>query len=57
MLAEGVIKIKTGEFVPDSERIFHTEKYKKRLKTFDQWMYQHDPEESDLEVLFKGKNK
>ncbi len=57
MLAEGVIQIKTGEFVPDSERIFHTEKYKKRLKKFDQWMDQHDPEESDVEELFKGKQK
>lgn len=57
MLSKGVIQIKAGEFVPDSERIFHTEKYKKRLKKFDQWMDQHDPEESGLEELFKGKQK
>ncbi len=34
-LSEGVLQIKSGEFIPDSEKIFHTEKYKKRLEAFD----------------------
>ena len=50
-LTEGVIQIKTGQFIPDSERIFHTEKYKKRLNKFDKWMDKHDPEESNLNEL------
>lgn len=50
-LSEGVIQIKTGEFVPNSERIFHTEQYRRRLKKFDKWMDKHDPEESSLEEL------
>ena len=35
-ISEGVIQIKKGQFVPDSERMFHTKKYEKRLKDFDQ---------------------
>ena len=50
-LSEGVIQIKTGEFIPHSERIFHTVQYRKRLKKFDQWMDKHEPEESNLEEL------
>ena len=56
-IAEGVIQIKIGQFVPDSERIFHSEKFQKRLKRFDEWMDQRDPEDSDLEELFKGKER
>ena len=56
-IAEGVIQIKIGQFVPDSERIFHSEKYQKRLKRFDEWMDQRDPEDSDLEELFKGNER
>lgn len=54
-ISEGVIQIKAGQFIPDSERIFHTKKFKKRLKDFDQWMDEHTPEESDLKPLSKGK--
>jgi hypothetical protein len=54
-ISEGVLQIKTGQFVPDSEKIFHTKKYQKKLKAFDKWMDEHDPEESDLEALTKGK--
>jgi hypothetical protein len=54
-LSQGVIQIKTGQFIPDSEKIFHTEKYKKRLKKFDKWMDEHQPEESDLHELIKEK--
>jgi len=57
ILDEGVIQIKVGKFVPDSERIFHTEAYRNRLKKFDQWMDRRDPEESDPEELSKGRRK
>jgi hypothetical protein len=50
-LSEGVVQIKTGKFIPHSERIFHTEQYGKRLKKFDQWMDKHDPEASELDEL------
>ena len=50
-MSEGVIQIKAGKFIPHSERIFHTEQYRKRLKKFDQWMDIHEPEESNLEEL------
>ncbi len=50
-LSEGVIQIKMGEFIPHSERMFHTEEYRKRLEKFDRWMDQHEPEESNLEDL------
>ncbi len=56
-ITEGVIQIKIGQFVPDSERIFHSEKYQKRLKRFDEWMDQRDPEDSDIEELFKDNEK
>lgn len=52
-IAEGVIQLKTGQFVPHSEEMFHSEKYKKRLEKFDQWMEEHDPEESNLDELLK----
>ena len=55
-IADGILQIKIGQFVPDSERIFHSEDYQRRLERFDEWMDQRDPEESDLEKLFK-KNK
>ena len=52
-LSEGILQIKTGEFIPHSEKVFHTEEYKKRLNKFDQWMDKHDPEESNIEE-FQG---
>ena len=55
-VAEGVLQIKIGQFVPDSERIFYSENYQRRLARFDEWMDQRDPEESNLEKLSK-KNK
>jgi len=56
-LAEGILQIKLGSFVPDSEKIFHTEKFKNRLEKFDKWMDNHEPDESDIEELISGKNK
>lgn len=56
-LAEGIIQIKTGQFIPDSERIFHTEKYKKRLNKFDKWMDKHVPEESDPDEFLANTEK
>ena len=55
-LADGVIQIKTGEFIPDSEKIFHTQAYKNKLKKFDQWMDNHVLEETDVELAGKGKD-
>ena len=55
-LADGVIQIKTGEFIPDSEKIFHTQAYKNKLKNFDQWMDNHVLEETDVELAGKGKD-
>lgn len=54
-LADGVIQIKTGEFIPDSEKILHTQAYKNKLKKFDQWMDNHVLEETDVESAIKGK--
>lgn len=54
-LGDGVIQIKTGEFIPDSEKIFHTQSYKNRLGKFDQWMETHDLEETDIEKTTEGK--
>jgi len=54
-IAEGVLQVKTCEFIPDSEQIFHTEKYKKRLDRFDRWMDNHIPEDSDLDKLNYSK--
>ena len=56
-LAEGIIQIKTGQFIPDSERLFHTEKYITRLKKFDEWMDKREPEESNLDELLPDKEK
>ena len=50
-IAEGVLQVKVGQFVPDTERIFHTKQYKKRLNKFDQWMDKHRPAESDIVEL------
>ncbi len=56
-ITKGVLQIKIGQFVPDSERIFHSQEYQKRLERFDEWMDQHDSEDSDLEELFKGNER
>ncbi len=56
-VADGVLQIKIGQFVPDSERIFHSENYQRRLGRFDKWMDQRDPEESDLEELSKENKR
>jgi len=56
-IAEGVLRIKTEAFTPDSEHIFHTREYQERLKRFDKWMDQHDPEESDLDELLRDRKK
>ena len=56
-IADGVLQIKIGQFVPDSERIFHSEDYQRRLERFDEWMDQRDPEESDLEKLSKENKR
>ncbi len=56
-LSESVVQIKAGKFVPDSEVLFHMQKYKKRLKKFDQWMDKHEPSETNLEELIRGKQK
>ncbi len=53
-LSEGILQIKTSEFIPHSEKVFHTEEYKKRLRKFDQWMDNHTPEESNV-AEFQGK--
>jgi hypothetical protein len=52
-IAKGVLQIKIGQFVPDSERKFHSREYQKRLDRFDKWMDQREPEDSDLEELLK----
>ena len=54
-IAEGVLQVKVGQFVPDTERIFHTKQYKKRLNKFDQWMDKHRPAESDIVELARKK--
>ena len=56
-LADGVIQIKTGQFIPDSEKIYHTEKFKKRLNKFDKWMDKHVPEESNLDEFLMDTEK
>ncbi len=56
-LADGVIQIKTGQFIPDSEKIFHMEKYKKRLNKFDKWMDKHAPEKSNLDDFLINAEK
>jgi len=50
-LSEGTLQIKTGEFIPHSQKIFHTEKYPRRLKKFDEWMDKHGPKESNVDEL------
>ncbi len=56
-MAEGILQIKTGEFIPDSEKIFHTEQYQKRLERFDKWMEQRTPDDADTEKLIAGRQK
>lgn len=53
-LSEGVLQIKSGEFIPDSEKVFHTEKFNKKLKTFDEWIENHDLHETDIENTDQG---
>ncbi len=56
-ISEGVLQVKIGQFIPHSERMLHTDKYKKRLKGFDKWMDNHIPEESDLNDIIKDVKK
>ena len=56
-LAEGVLQIKTGEFIPDAEKIYHSEAYRKRLDRFDQWMDHHEPDDADTGKLITGDHK
>ena len=53
-LSDGVLQIKSGEFIPDSEKIFHTEKFNKKLKAFDEWVEKHDLQETDVEKADPG---
>ncbi len=46
-IAEGVLQIRAETSIPDSEQIFHTREYQERLKRFDKWMDQHEPEASE----------
>ena len=55
-LSDGVLQIKSGEFIPDSEKVFHTEKFNKKLKAFDEWMEKHDLQETDVENTDPGNN-
>ncbi len=52
-LSEGVLQIKAGKFIPDSEMAFHTEAYQRRLAKFDRWMDTHVPLESNLDEMHK----
>jgi hypothetical protein len=56
-LSEGILQIKTGEFIPDSEKLFHSEEYRNRLKRFDEWMDQHTPDDGNVEDLVEGNAK
>lgn len=56
-ISEGVIQIKTVEQVIESEKVFHTAEYKKRLEKFDTWMNTHIPVESNLDELFEMAKK
>ncbi|HAO22206.1 MAG TPA: hypothetical protein DCQ37_18115 [Desulfobacteraceae bacterium] len=56
-IGEGFIQIKSGEFMPVSERMFHTDEYKKRLDRFDRWLDNHVPEESDPEKICERLTK
>ncbi len=54
-IADGVLQVKVGQFVPEAEKLFHTEQYKERLNKFDQWMDKHRPTESDIVELARKK--
>jgi bifunctional DNA-binding transcriptional regulator/antitoxin component of YhaV-PrlF toxin-antitoxin module len=56
-MAEGILQIKTAEFIPDSEKIFHSADYRKRLDRFDKWMDHHTPDDTDTEKLIEGRQK
>jgi hypothetical protein len=56
-VSEGIIQIKTGEFIPDSEKMFHSEEYRNRLKRFDEWMDEHSPDDANVQELIEGKTK
>lgn len=56
-ISEGVLQIKTGDFMPDSEKIFHSEEYQQRLRQFDRWMDEHTPDDSNVPELIEGKTK
>ncbi len=54
-IADGVLQVKVGQFVPEAEKLFHTEQYKERLNKFDRWMDKHRPTESDIVELARKK--
>lgn len=54
-IADNILQIKLGRFIPDSETIFHTKDFENRLKKFDKWMDTHEPHETDIEKLCNGK--
>jgi hypothetical protein len=56
-IGEGVLRVETSERIPDSEKIFHTEEYRNRLKRFDQWMDEHAPDDSNTRELIEGKTR
>jgi hypothetical protein len=53
-IAKGVLQIKIGQFVPDSERIFHSREYQKRLDQFDEWMDNVSPKIQILRSFSKA---
>ncbi len=54
-IADGVLQVKVGQFVPEAEKLFHTKQYKERLNKFDRWMDKHRPTESDIVELARKK--
>lgn len=56
-ISEGILQIKTGEFMPDSEKLFHSEDYQNRLKRFDEWMDEHTPDDAGVQELIEAKTE
>lgn len=58
-IEEGVWVIKTGEFIPHSERWLHQPEVEKPLSRALQWAQKNKPSETDLDALTRkvGKQK
>ena len=56
-IGDDEIRISSGIFVPDSQRVFHSEAAKESLAAFNKWEAKNQPKATDVGSLFSSLKK